>query len=175
MALDTNILCGAESELLASSIIIIRESLFVEVTELFSSLEVSWNFSVLWRKCMVFINLFLSIQQPCLGFFSRLHGKLQRYIYLPKHKYLFMHLTSQFLYNMHIIELTPQLKSEAFYSGELEDELRLLTADGNMKLEESILHHDADCDELMERIEHVRLHPIYPHHLCTQQCKERGY
>lgn len=71
-------------------------------------------------------------------------------------------------------ELTARLTSEAFYNGEVESEVRLLIEEGKLSLEDCIMHQDTDRELIMEKIEFIRSHSIYPHHKCTQHCRERG-
>ena len=71
-------------------------------------------------------------------------------------------------------ELTARLVSEAFYNSELESEVRLLVAEKKLTLNECIFRQDADRNNIMEKIESIRSHSIYPHYKCTAECKERG-
>ena len=66
------------------------------------------------------------------------------------------------------------LVSEAFYNSELESEVRLLAAEKKLTLDECIFRQDADRENIMEKIEFIRSHSIYPHYYCTAECKERG-
>ena len=72
------------------------------------------------------------------------------------------------------IELTARLTSEAFYNGEVESEVRLLVREGKLALGDCIFRQDCDRETIMDKIEHIRSHSIYPHHTCAKQCKERG-
>lgn len=71
-------------------------------------------------------------------------------------------------------ELTARLTSEAFYNGEVESEVRLLIEEGKLSLEDCIMHQDTDRELIMEKIEFIRSHSIYPYHKCTQHYRERG-
>ena len=65
--------------------------------------------------------------------------------------------------------------AEAFYRGELENEIRLLVReDATLKLGDFSCKEDMDREGIMERIEDIRAHSIYPHQNCTSQCQERG-
>ena len=72
------------------------------------------------------------------------------------------------------IELTARLTSEAFYNGEVESEVRLLVREGKLALGDCIFRQDCDRETIMDKIEHIRSHSIYPHHTCAKQCEERG-
>ncbi len=69
-----------------------------------------------------------------------------------------------------IIELNGHTVAEAFYNGELENELRRIgKIDYCFKL-------DSDRDRCMEMVEEVRKEQVYPHSVssCTEVCKRRG-
>ena len=71
-------------------------------------------------------------------------------------------------------EITARLASEAFYNSELESEVRLLVAEEKLTLDECTFQQDSDREKIMEKIEFIRSHSIYPHYNCTAECKERG-
>ena len=67
-------------------------------------------------------------------------------------------------------ELTPRTVGEAFYNGELEDELRTIgKVDYRFKC-------DSDREVCMEMVEEHRRETTYPHpeSQCTTDCKSRG-
>ena len=66
-------------------------------------------------------------------------------------------------------ELSARTVAEAFYNGELENELR------RIKLVEYRMK-DSDRESCMEEIERIRRENIYPHpdSQCTAECKARG-
>lgn len=68
------------------------------------------------------------------------------------------------------IELSPHTIGEAFYNGEMENELRRID-----KIDYR-LYKDSDRDKCMEMIEDIRRQSIYPHNddACTAECKKRG-
>ena len=68
-----------------------------------------------------------------------------------------------------ITELSARTVAEAFYNGELENELwRIKLVEYRMK--------DSDRESCMEEIERIRRENIYPHpdSQCTAECKARG-
>ncbi|XP_064393011.1 uncharacterized protein LOC135340449 isoform X3 [Halichondria panicea] len=67
-------------------------------------------------------------------------------------------------------ELSPYIVGEAFYNGEVENELRRVN-----KIDYRF-HKDSEREECMERIEEVRRQSIYHHKedTCTAECKKRG-
>ena len=68
---------------------------------------------------------------------------------------------------MHI-ELTPSIVAELFYNGEIEDELhRVGLIDYRFKM-------DSDREVCMDFLETKRRESIYPHAICTDDCKRRG-
>lgn len=58
--------------------------------------------------------------------------------------------------------------AEAFYTGEVESELRRI---GKIDYR---MHKDSDREKCMEMIEEFRRESIYPHTLCCTECKSRG-
>lgn len=73
-----------------------------------------------------------------------------------------------------VVELTPKLTSEAFYNGEVENEVRMLVSENKLNLRECVYHHDSDRDHIMDKIESIRSNSIYPHVCYTKECKQRG-
>ena len=69
-----------------------------------------------------------------------------------------------------IIELSPHIVSEAFYSGELEAELRRI---GHIDYR---FRYDSDRETCMEMIEKIRRKTLYEHPPadCVEECKKRG-
>lgn len=67
-------------------------------------------------------------------------------------------------------EFTPRIVADAFYTGELEAELRLL---GHV---DYLFKKDSDRELCMEMIEGIRRMGTYPHPVeeCAADCKERG-
>ncbi len=65
---------------------------------------------------------------------------------------------------------SPYIVGEAFYNGEVENELRRVN-----KIDYHF-HKDSEREECMERIEEVRRQSIYHHKedTCTAECKKRG-
>ena len=57
---------------------------------------------------------------------------------------------------------------EAFYNGEMENELRRI---GKIEYR---MFKDSDRESCMEMIEEVRHRSIYPHNACTPECKQKG-
>ncbi len=70
-------------------------------------------------------------------------------------------------------ELSPHTVADAFYNGEMENEIRLLVTE-KMKLEDIFLKSDGDRETIMERIECIRSQSIYHHHYCAPDCRKRG-
>ena len=73
--------------------------------------------------------------------------------------------------------MSAKIVAEAFYNGELENEIRLLVEENNtLKLADFVYMKDSDRDVLMENIEAIRSSTIYRHHhhQRTQECKHRG-
>lgn len=68
------------------------------------------------------------------------------------------------------IELSPYMVSEAFYNGELENELR------RIERVEYTFKRDSDRETCMQMVEEVRRKTVYPHNVddCTEECKKRG-
>ncbi len=67
------------------------------------------------------------------------------------------------------------MAADAFYNGELEDEVRLLVAEHpSLQLCDFSFNVDADRERIMEQVESFRAQSIYPHHSCTTECQERG-
>lgn len=69
-----------------------------------------------------------------------------------------------------LTELSPKIVAEAFYNGEVENELRRISCT------EFVFRNDSDRELCMEMIEKLRRQNIYPHlpSDCTQECKLRG-
>ena len=69
-----------------------------------------------------------------------------------------------------IEELTPRIVGEAFYNGELENELRRI---GKI---DYLFKRDSDRERCMEVVEEVRCASLYPHldMDCTDDSKKRG-
>ena len=69
-----------------------------------------------------------------------------------------------------LIELSPRIVSEAFYNGELENELR------RINMVDYRFKKDSDREECMGIIEEIRRGKLYPHvvDMCTDECKRRG-
>ena len=78
-------------------------------------------------------------------------------------------MMSIFIYHF-IQELTPRKVGEAFYNGELENELRRI---GRI---DYLFKRDSDRERCMEVVEEVRCASLYPHQDvdCTNDCKKRG-
>ena len=74
------------------------------------------------------------------------------------------------IYYLFIEELTPRIVGEAFYNGELENELRRI---GKI---DYLFKRDSDRERCMEVVEEVRCASLYPHldMDCTDDCKKRG-
>ena len=72
--------------------------------------------------------------------------------------------------------MSAKVAADAFYNGEVENEVRLLLKDSSMQLDDFKMKKDSDREVLMEKIESIRSHTIYHHHQheCTQECKQRG-
>ena len=75
--------------------------------------------------------------------------------------------------NCHLSELHPHIVADAFYNGEIENEIRQLVREG-WKFTNFSFKNDSDRERLMEVIESIRCERIYPHYECTAECKERG-
>ena len=75
--------------------------------------------------------------------------------------------------NPHLTELHPHIVADAFYNGEVENEIRHLVGEG-WKLQDFSFRNDSDRECIMEKIESIRCQRIYPHYECTVECKERG-
>ena len=73
-------------------------------------------------------------------------------------------------------ELTNKLVADAFYTGEVENEVRLLVEQRKKALEDFVLRRDSEREEWMETIEKLRCISIYDHpqNECTAVCAERG-
>ena len=72
------------------------------------------------------------------------------------------------------IELTPRITSDAFYNGELESEVRTLLEESKLTFDDCIFRKDSDRERIMQLVESIRSHSIYPHLNCTTECKDRG-
>ena len=68
------------------------------------------------------------------------------------------------------IELSPRIVSEAFYNGELENELR------RINMVDYRFKKDSDREECMGIIEEIRRGKLYHHvvDMCADECKQRG-
>ena len=67
------------------------------------------------------------------------------------------------------------MAANAFYNGELENEIRLLINDNHdLNLKDFTLRRDADRENIMEQVESIRSQTIYPHHQCSKDCRDRG-
>jgi len=65
-------------------------------------------------------------------------------------------------------ELTPKIVAEAFYNGEMENELR------QTNCVDYVFCRDGDIGmEVIERIHHQNIYPHLPSE-CTEDCKSRG-
>ena len=80
-------------------------------------------------------------------------------------------LTNHLDLTLYPAELTPKLVAKAFWTGEVENELRRLEL-----TTEFAFKTDADIDLCMEMIDRKRQTSIYHHPSsdCTPECKERG-
>ena len=69
-----------------------------------------------------------------------------------------------------LTELSPKIVAEAFYTGEVENELR------RVNCIDYTFRSDSDREMCMEMIERVRRQNIYPHlpSDCTEECRLRG-
>ncbi len=67
---------------------------------------------------------------------------------------------------MHI-DISASTVAEAFYWGEVENELRAINMD-------YFFRKDSDRESCMEAIEEKRREKIYPHLTCEEECKKRG-
>ncbi len=72
------------------------------------------------------------------------------------------------MYLFGFLELSGRLVAEAFYTGELECELRRTGQIGYR------FRTDSDREECMAMVERMRRETIYPHSSCTDDCKKRG-
>lgn len=75
------------------------------------------------------------------------------------------------------IELRPHIVGEAFYTGEVENEIRhMLQENPGTTLLQFRFKTDSDREEVMKTIESIRVTSTYPHppEECTPECKERG-
>ena len=43
-----------------------------------------------------------------------------------------------------------------------------------LTLDDCVFHKDSDRESIMQLVESIRSHWIYPHLKCTTECKERG-
>ena len=71
-------------------------------------------------------------------------------------------------YNTTHAGLSSTTVSEAFYWGELESEMRI----SNML--DFVFKLDNDREKCMKLIEKKRRNQLYPHLVCTDECKKRG-
>ena len=77
--------------------------------------------------------------------------------------------------NVSCAELNPHTVADAFYNGELENEIRLLaTTSDTVNLSDFTFRKDSDREAIMEKIESIRSQTMYHHHDCTPDCKQRG-
>ena len=77
--------------------------------------------------------------------------------------------------NHFFTELSPHVVADAFYNGEVENEIRLLvTGSSRLTLSDFTFRKDSDREVIMEKIESIRSQTIYHHHDCTPDCKKRG-
>ena len=77
--------------------------------------------------------------------------------------------------NVSCAELNPHIVADAFYNGELKNEIRLLaTTSDTVNLSDFTFRKDPDREAIMEKIESIRSQTIYHHHDCTPDCKKWG-
>ena len=72
------------------------------------------------------------------------------------------------------LELSPKNAADAFWNGELEHELRTLSQENALNLDEAIFYMDSDREKIMNEMESIRSCSIYPHLHCSLECKQRG-
>ncbi len=74
--------------------------------------------------------------------------------------------------------MTEKIAADAFYNGEIENEIRFLAlaTNPNFALSNFTFNRDSDREETMEMIEAIRSCSIYTHCEtdCTDVCKKRG-
>ena len=74
--------------------------------------------------------------------------------------------------NVSCAELNPHTVADAFYNGELENEIRLLaTTSDTVNLSDFTFRKDSDREAIMEKIESIRSQTIYHHHLIIFFCQ----
>ena len=73
-----------------------------------------------------------------------------------------------------LLELSPKNVADAFWNGELEHEVRALSRENALTLDETTFYMDSDRENIMDEVESVRSCSIYPHLHCSSECKERG-
>lgn len=56
----------------------------------------------------------------------------------------------------------------------LEHEVRALSSDNVLTLDESTFCMDSDREKIMDELESIRSCSIYPHLHCSLECKKRG-
>ena len=71
-----------------------------------------------------------------------------------------------------LVELIPKNAADAFWNGELENEVRTLSQENALRLDEAIFHTDSDWEKIMDEIECIRSTSIYTHSNCSSECKE---
>lgn len=72
------------------------------------------------------------------------------------------------------LELSPKNAADAFWNGELENEVRILSQESALTLDEAVFYTDSDREKIMDKVESLRSCSIYPHINCSSECKERG-
>ena len=72
--------------------------------------------------------------------------------------------------------MNPHTVGDAFYNGELENEIRILvTTSGTVNLSDFTFRKDSDREAIMEKIESIHSQTIYHHHDCTPvRLQKRG-
>ena len=73
-----------------------------------------------------------------------------------------------------VLELSPKNAADAFWNGELENEIRTLSQENALTLDEVVFYTDSDREKIMDKVESLRSCSIYPHIHCSSECKERG-
>ena len=74
--------------------------------------------------------------------------------------------------NQHLAEISRKTIAQAFWSCQLEEELR-----ESGLLESAVFNNEEDVDnreKWMQEIDKLRAKSVYPHPHCSDECKKRG-
>ena len=72
------------------------------------------------------------------------------------------------IFTIFFSEMSPEFAAEAFYNGEIEQELQRIGLDGYR------FKKNSDREACFEKIKEVRRTSVYMHTHCSKDCQERG-